>query len=270
MPVDTLPKFSKRVMTSIVFIAAALYAIFFAPNWIFVLTVEGFVLLGLNEFFDMAKKKGLEINSALGLIFGGLFPLTYFFPADVVIMLATMLCIFMFNFHRRLKEQALVNTSVTMFGVIYVSWFFSIITKIRQLPHGAAWIFYVILTTKAGDMAAYFFGQQFGKTKFIQHISPNKSIEGAVASLLTSIIVSLGSKLFLSHVPIGHLFVLGFVLGILALVGDLCESLIKRDCGIKDSGQIPGLGGVLDVIDSLIFTIPFCYYYISVFPGVAG
>src|SRR3989338_4522773 len=157
---DTLPKFSKRVITSIIFSTASLYAIFFAPNWIFVLTVEGFVLLALNEFFDMAKKKGLEINSALGLIFGGLFPLTYFFPADVVIMLAAMLCIFVFNFHRRLKEQALVNTAVTMFGVIYVSWFLSYAVKMRQLPDGSNWVFFVILVTKLGDTAAYLAGQQ--------------------------------------------------------------------------------------------------------------
>ena len=270
MSVEAYPKLSKRIVTSIVFLSASLYAIFLAPNFIFVLTVEAFVLLALNEFFDMAKKKGLEINSALGLVFGGLFPLTFFFPADVVIMFAAMLCIFIFNFHRRLKEQALVNTSVTMFGVIYVGWFFSLITKIRQLPNGAAWVFYVILVTKVGDMAAYFFGQKFGRTKLIQHISPNKSIEGTVASFLASVLASLGSKAYLPHVPLVHLLALGTVLGILALVGDLCESLIKRDCGVKDSGQIPGLGGVLDVIDSIIFTIPFCYYYITVFPGVAG
>lgn len=185
-------------------------------------------------------------------------------------MFAAMLCIFIFNFHRRLKEQALVNTSVTMFGVIYVGWFFSLVTKIRQLPNGAAWVLYVILVTKSGDAAAYLLGQKFGRTKFIEHISPNKSIEGAAASLTASVATSLLTKTFLPHVTFNHLLILGFVLGILALVGDLCESLIKRDCGVKDSGQIPGLGGVLDIIDSLIFTIPFCYYYVSVFPGVAG
>jgi len=201
MPVDTIPKFSKRLITSATLIATSLYAIFWAPNWFFVLTVEAFVLLALNEFFEMAaKKKGWTINRWLGLTFGGLFPLTYNFPGDVVIFLVAMLCIFLHNFHRRLKEQALVNTSVTMFGVIYVSWFFSFIAKIRQFPHGAWWVLFVIVVTKSGDMAAYFWGQRYGRTKFIQHISPNKSVEGAVASFITSVLAAVMSKFYLPHV----------------------------------------------------------------------
>lgn len=268
MPVDTARKFNKRLVSSFVFLGAALYAIFWSPNWFFVLTVEAFVLIALHEFFEIAKRKSWAINSTLGLTFGAMFPFTYFFPGDVVIMLAAMLSIFLYNFHRRLKEQALVNTAVTMFGIIYVSWFFSFVAKMRQLPDGASWIFFVLLVTKMGDVAAYFAGQRFGRTKLVEHISPNKSIEGALASFFTSVIFALISKVYLPFVATVHFLVLGVVLSILAQVGDLCESLIKRDCGVKDSGQIPGVGGVLDVIDSLIFTIPFTYYYLASFPGV--
>jgi len=141
MAVDTVPKFSKRLLSASVLISASLYAIFWSPNWLLVLTVEAFVLISLNEFFEMAaKKEGWTINRVLGLIFGGLFPLTYYFPGDVVIILTAMLCIFLYNFHRRLKEQALLNTSVTMFGVIYVGWFFSFIAKIPStMPSARRW-----------------------------------------------------------------------------------------------------------------------------------
>jgi len=271
MAVDTIPKFSKRLLTSAILVGTSLYAIFWAPNWIFVLTVELFVLLSLNEFFEMAaKKEEWTINRGLGLTFGGLFPLTYYFPGDVVIMLSAVLCIFLYNFHRRLKAQALVNTSVTMFGIVYVAWFFSFIAKIRQLPHGAWWVLFVILVTKSGDMAAYFVGQRYGRTKFIPHISPQKSVEGSVASFACSVGVASLSKVYLPYVPMVHLITLGIVLGVLAQVGDLCESLIKRDVGVKDSGNLPGIGGVLDVLDSLLFTIPFLYYYLVAFPGVGG
>jgi phosphatidate cytidylyltransferase len=122
----------------------------------------------------------------------------------------------------------------------------------------------VLLITKLGDIGAYLVGIRFGKTPLIPHISPNKSVEGAVGGLIFSILGALASKIFL-NLSYLHMMILGLFLGILAQLGDLSESLIKRDCQVKDSGNlVPGMGGLLDIIDSLLFTGPAFYFYMSI------
>lgn len=253
---------AKRLFVSAILSTISLYTIFAAPNWFFVLVVEIFVIMSMTEYFNLAEKSGLQINRYLGLTFAVLFPLSYSRPAESLIFMVAVLCIFIFNFHRRLKDQALLNTAVTLFGLLYVAWFFSFMTKIRWLENGSLWIFYTLLVVKVGDAGAYFVGKKFGKHKLIVHISPNKSIEGAVAGLITSIVCSVLSKSYLPGVDAISLFYLGIVIGILAQLGDLAESLIKRGVGVKDSGNWPGLGGILDVIDSLLFTTPAVYYFV--------
>ncbi len=259
---------SKRLFISIVLVSISWYTIFIAPPWIFFLVIEGFVIAGLNEFLTLAEKKGIVINRALGLFFGTLLPLSYYFPAEPLIFVIACLSLFIFNFHRRLREQALVSTSVTVFGIVYVAWFFSFLIKIRYLPYGAKWVFYVVSIAKLGDAAAYFLGKMFGRVKLIEHISPSKSVEGAIAGFSTTVLASLASKIYLTHVGMVHLLVMGIAVGLLSGLGDLAESLIKRDVGVKDSGHLPGLGGILDVLDSLLLAIPFVYYYITAFSGV--
>lgn len=259
----------KRLCSSAVLIAVTLSAVFLAPNWFFFLVIEAFILLALNEYLSLAEKKGVVINRVLGLFYGGLLPFSFFFPADSIILVMAVLSFFIFNFHRRLREQALISTSVTLFGIIYVAWFFSHFTKLKYLPNGSCWVFYTILLVKGGDAGAYFVGKAFGRNKLIEHVSPNKSIEGAIAGFITTVLLSLISKSYLPKVEWTHLMVMGTVLGVLAQFGDLAESLIKRDVGVKDSGHVPGLGGILDVLDSLLLCVPFVYYYVTAFPGVS-
>jgi phosphatidate cytidylyltransferase len=257
-----------RLVVSAVLVSATLYTIFLAPAWLFILVVEVFLLAGLNEFLTLAEKKGLVINRGLGLFFGSLFPLAYFLPSESLIFVIASLSIFIFNFHRRLREQALVNTAVTVFGLLYVAWFLSFLVKLRFLPNGAEWVLYTVLIVKLGDAAAYFYGRAFGRVKLIEHISPKKSVEGAIAGFAVTVAASLASKLYLPHVAWLHLIAMGIVVAFLAELGDLAESLIKRDVGVKDSGELPGLGGVLDILDSLLLSVPFIYYYVTTFPGI--
>lgn len=252
----------KRLLSSAVLVTLTIFTIFRSPQWFFFLIVEIFMLLGLNEFFKLAEKKNIVINRFLGLFFGALLPLAVQFSAEAVVLTTACLAIFIFNFNRKLRDQALLSTAVTVFGLIYVAWFFSHLLKIRELPHGPSWVFYTILLIKGGDAGAYFVGRRFGKIKLIEHISPNKSVEGAWGGLATTLVLSLLSKIYLPHVPMLHLVILGIGIGIVSQFGDLAESLIKRDVGVKDSGEVPGLGGILDVLDSLILTVPFVYYYL--------
>ncbi len=255
----------KRLAVSAVLVSLTIYTIFFAPHWFFFLIIETFGLLGLSEFFAMAEKKDVEINRVLGLFCGGLIPISVYFAWEPVIIVAACLCLFIFNFSRRKVENPLITTSVTVFGIIYVTWFFSHLLKLREMPHGAALVFYSILLVKGGDAGAYFVGRKFGRVKLIEHISPNKSVEGAWGCLATTVLLSLLSKIYLPHLPLFHLFILGLILGVVSQLGDLGESLLKRDAGVKDSGTIPGLGGILDVLDSLLLTVPVIYYYIAGF-----
>lgn len=260
----------KRLLSSGFLIAIVILTVFFAPDWFFFCAVEGFILLALNEFLILAEKKGIQINRWLGLILGGILPFSFYVASEGIILVAACVVIFLFNFYRRRREQAIVSTAVTVFGIIYISWFFSFLIKIKHLDHGSFWVFYTILLVKGGDAGAYFIGKNFGKTKLIEHISPNKSIEGAWGGFFVTVLLSLISKVYLWHAEFFHLLILGAVVGILSQLGDLSESLIKRDAGVKDSGDMPGLGGMLDVLDSLLFTVPFVYYYLTAFAGIMG
>ncbi len=257
----------KRLTVSAVFVSVACAAIFFLPDWCFFLVVEAFILVGLNEFFSLAEQKGLIIHRGVGLFFGGLLPFTSYFSLQPTIPLMACVALFIFLFNRRSPDRTITSVAVSVFGIVYVAWFFAYLLKIKTVHEGAWWVFYSILIVKGGDAAAYFVGKKFGKTKLLEHVSPKKSIEGAVGQMVATIALSLLSHLYL-HVSFFHLFILGTLVGLLALLGDLAESLIKRDAGAKDSGNIPGLGGMLDVMDSLLFTVPFVYFYLTVMLGL--
>jgi phosphatidate cytidylyltransferase len=257
----------KRILISAVLIPVSVASIFYLPHWFFFLLVEAFILMGLYEFFSLAEQKGLLVHRGFGLFFGALLPFSAYFSLQPTNLLMVIVALFIFLFNRKSPDKTITSVSVSVFGIIYVAWFFSYLIKIKLLPEGSAWVAYTILTVKGGDMAAYFVGKKFGKTKLLEHVSPKKSIEGAIGQMVATIALSVGSVFYL-HVSPVHLLILGTAVGALALLGDLAESLIKRDAGVKDSGNIPGLGGMLDVMDSLLFTVPVVYFYLTVVLGL--
>ncbi|HXV28345.1 MAG TPA: phosphatidate cytidylyltransferase [bacterium] len=263
-----MKQLTKRLLSSAVFITITVATIFLAPHWFFFLVAEVFSLLAFNEYLVLAEKKGIRVFRPAVLLVGALLPLSAYFPSNGVWLMAACLIVFVIHFHPKMREHAFLQAAVTIFGLLYIPWFFSHIIKIRDLTHGAWWVFYTILVVKGGDAGAYFVGKSYGKTKLIEHISPNKSVEGALGQFLTTVALSLGSKIYLYDVSFKHLFFLGLVIGILAQLGDLAESVLKRDAGVKDSGQVPGLGGILDVLDSLLLVIPFVFYYLTEIAGI--
>lgn len=259
---------SKRIISS-----CALLAVFFTSvfiDWLFGLLVTIFIIVGLYEFFTMLEKKGINIYKYFGIAMGAIIPLSIVLRFELTrswellfIVLALIFLIVM-QFRRRDNSGVIVAISTTIFGILYVSWFLSFFIKIRYLAGGMGFVFTVILITKLGDIGAYFIGTRFGKTPLIPHISPKKSQEGAIGGLVFSVLGALASRPFLNLTFLQLVF-LGIFLGILGQLGDLSESLIKRDCEIKDAGKIlPGMGGALDFIDSLLFTAPAFYFLISI------
>ncbi|MBU1727580.1 MAG: phosphatidate cytidylyltransferase [Candidatus Omnitrophica bacterium] len=228
-----------------------------------------FIVAGLYEFFTMLENKGLCIYKYFGITMGTILPLSILLRFELTkrwellfIMLALFSLILM-QFRRRNNSGVVVDISTTLFGILYVSWFFSFLIKITYLPDGVGYLISVVLITKLGDIGAFLIGSRFGKTPLIPRISPKKSVEGAIGGLFFSVLAALACKPFFNFNYL-HIAIIGVCLGILGQLGDLSESLIKRDCKVKDSGSIfPGLGGVLDSIDSVLFTAPAFYFYLS-------
>ncbi len=267
---------ANRLISSAVLIFIVITSTFFLPNWAFLALATFIIGLALYEFFSLVQKKGISIYKPFGIIVGICIPLSIYFrfePTEkweLAFMVGLCLLLFLLQFMRRSSADALSAISITFFGILYISWFFSFIIKLKliqdvSLPEGSRLVGFLLLVSKLGDIGAYLVGSRFGKHFLIPRISPRKSIEGAIGGFILSLTGAIFSKVFLPTMSYLHLAILGILLGILAQVGDLSESLIKRDCATKDSNTIfPGLGGILDLIDSLLFTTPVFYFYIRI------
>jgi len=240
------------------------------------MTVGVITIGGLYEFFYMIKKKDIPIYSYTGILIGLLIPLSIFFRFELtrnwelLFIVCAFLLILMLQFNRQDNRNAILGLSTTLFGVLYVAWFFSFLVKTRLLLpgiEGAKLAGFIIAVTKAGDMGALFIGTWIGKHPLLPRVSPNKSVEGALGGILVSALVAVLCRSWLPALPQFTPFfvaLMGAFFGGIGQLGDLSESLIKRDCHVKDSGNLlPGLGGILDVVDSLLFSAPAFYLYMS-------
>lgn len=285
--------FIKRIVVSLVAVAALTAVIYYSHcamcGFIFSLLLTGIVLAALDEFYQLVETKGVKPLKKIGMIgaavYIGSLALATSYPSWALLpwvsLTFTLLAGFIYFFYH--ENQALLRLSVTFFGLLYLalplgtfllinSFFLNGDHLLQGQNDGRWWVGYILAMTKISDIGAFFFGKAFGSYRLAESISPKKTIEGAIAGLLTAIIVSMTFPIFaawvsgISPITISWVdsLVLGFLVGILAPLGDLSESLLKRDAGVKHSSALPGLGGVLDVVDSLIFTTPLVYFYLLV------
>ena len=262
-----------RLISSVLIILFVIFTILVWPNWFFCVVLTAMIAMALNEFYTLVEKKGIPIFKISGISIGIMVPISIFFTFEptkgweLLFIIAVLLTIFILQFTRSESNQAIVGVSTTIFGILYISWTFSYLMKLKLIEHdglpaGSLLVAFLLLVTKVGDIGAYFIGTNFGKHSLIPRISPRKSVEGAAGGFICSVAAALASKSFLPSVPVHHLLILGCILGVLAQIGDLSESLIKRDSQVKDSAAlIPGMGGMLDLIDSILFTAPTLYFY---------
>ena len=259
----------KRILTSAPIVTLVVLSVFFFPNWAFSAIASIVIGVALTEFFNLVEKKHIFVYKYFGVIIGMCVPLIIYFQMggegyfalEPFFIVIACLFIFVLQFIRRDSSQALASIAITLFGLLYIAWFFSFLIKIKFLHNGTLLVAFLILVTKMGDVGAYFIGSAIGKHNLIPRISPHKTIEGTIGGLVFSVMSAVASKSYLPNFSYAHLIALGVLLGILAQVGDLAESLLKRDCAVKDAGRIlPGLGGMLDIIDSLLFTTPIFYF----------
>lgn len=265
-------RFSERLLTSSVLIAVTALILFSTNAYVFGLEVTVFAALALFEFFTLLKREKIPVMRLFGVSMGAIIPLVvtmelgYTHSGEVLFLVLGCLFLFVLKFFHD-SNQSLIGISLTLFGILYISWFLSFLIKIRFLEGGALWVLYLLAVTKAGDIGAYIVGSLFGHHTLIPHISPKKSVEGSLGGLCASLGASVALKDILPlHFIFSHILILGFLIGVVGQIGDLSESLMKRFCRSKDSGHLlPGFGGVLDAVDSILFTAPIFYFHLKIY-----
>jgi phosphatidate cytidylyltransferase len=240
----------------------------------FLLAVNFVIGFGLLEFYRMMEAKGTRPYKTVGVAAGLVVSWYVYFQGGFYSSLFITLVLFVITvleLFRRDGEMAVYHMSTTVFGVFYVGWLGSHIILLRQLGEGLPERdmggFFVILAFALAwgtDTGAYFIGNAFGRRKLLPRVSPSKSVEGALGGVLFSLAAAFIAKAsFAKLLSLPDVVVLGLVSPVMATLGDLVESLMKRDVRIKDTSRaLPGHGGMLDRFDSVLFVAPFVYYYL--------
>lgn len=233
------------------------------PFLLFVLLI---VIAGLYEFHKLVVNFGCK-NPAVLLFLGGLiFPTAFYFSPQLLgaLVFAYILCCYLYFLYNHVTFTP-VDLALTILAVIYVAWGFSHLLLLRQLEQGFWLVLYVFIISWATDTGAYFAGMYLGKHKLAPGISPNKTWEGFVGGLLTSMAIALIFTSLLSLEINRILVLIAPLVSVGGQLGDLFESSIKRFAHTKDSGNlIPGHGGVLDRFDSMLWAAPLTYYLILI------
>ena len=244
----------------------------------YLILVDLIIMFGLFEFYKMMEAKGLRPYRWIGMMSGGALPWYLFFRQGMyanVLLTLTFIAVMIAELLRKDKGHALYHISVTIFGVLYVSWLGSHLMLLRELPiivgldysFGYTFVIIVFALTWCYDTGAYTFGRLFGRHKLYPSISPGKTVEGAIGGTFLSIVGILVVRILMdTRLGVIEAVLLAIAASIIGQLGDLVESMIKRDAKLKDSASsIPGHGGILDRFDSLLFTAPLIYYALRYF-----
>lgn len=231
-------------------------------------------LISLGEYYRLAGKiKGSKISPGMGYLFSIAFIIAAVMenPQPIVLAMILSLCLFCVIAVEVFKRQmtggssnAILNSGAVISGVIYITVPWTCLIVLRNYAFGRQVLDTLFFCTWACDVGAYIGGKMFGTTKLCEHVSPGKTVQGFVAGIIGSLLANAGAIYFFS-LPAYPLILIGFICGIFGQLGDLAESLIKREAGEKDSGHvIPGHGGMLDRFDSILFNGLITYFVLRV------
>lgn len=287
MKINRLTDLNNRLTVSLgaVCIIAILIAFASSPfvSVLIALALSGLTATAVWEYAKLAHAKDLKPATMLMVVVAVCFVLSFFislvypslkgFPQIIFVLGA----IAFFIYHFKDPAQALVHIAVELFSIVYLAIPLSLMLAIlypswakETIQEGRWWFVYLIAVTKMTDVGAYFVGRLMGKRKLAPVLSPKKTIEGAIAGFMMALLMSLFIR-WVGHFSQGAFTLslfdalwLGSLIGIMGQIGDLAESLLKRDAVVKDSNTLPGLGGVLDMVDSLLFTAPTVYFFMKI------
>ena len=256
----------KKVWTAIIIIPPVVLLIALGPPVVFTLMVVIATFFGLREFYNLALPHSKKIERLIGISLGIILSLIITYgDAKVVspfVVLLLLILSLLFMATSKNLSSTISNIGITFFGIFYIGFLLSHVSLIRNMEDGKLWALFLMVTVWAGDIFALFSGSLFGKHKLYPKISPNKTYEGLAGAIVGSIIVALAfTLLFTPRFAKGPCILLAFGMGILGQIGDFTESMLKRSAQVKDSGSlIPGHGGMLDRLDSFLFSAPFLHY----------
>jgi phosphatidate cytidylyltransferase len=290
-PASKAKVFARRLTSTLILWSVVLGAMFSGnknvSDYVFVAIIVLLACVGLIEFYGLVEKREMVCFKSWGIAAGILLMISTFLhvtgrlgihgsPARVndfetIILIVFVLGLCVRQFVSRVNTAGILAISTTLFGLMYVPWLLNFIQKINFFPgindNGKYYVLYFILVTKFSDSGAYAVGSLIGRHKMIPRISPAKTWEGFGGA----IVVATGASLMFAHffadkmpgmTPLNAI-ILGVILSSTAVIGDLIESLFKREAGVKDSGNFfPGIGGILDLLDSLLFNAPIMYLYL--------
>ncbi len=258
----------KRWLTGIITLPVIIYFVGFSPRWLFHAFLCAAAIVGLFEFLRMTVPgipgalRTLSLAPVILLFLwasrGSYFLLLSIFSICIAIPLVYHLFV-----PGKDRADAIEQTARVVFGFSYVCLPLAMLVFIDRYPAGNVWIFFLLAVVFASDTGAFYFGRFFGKRRLHPSVSPGKTWEGAVGGMLCSLIPV---YLFQAFFPVEKVsvFFLALILAAVGQIGDLAESLLKRSCGVKDSGGLlPGHGGVLDRIDGVLFSVPVLYIYLA-------
>ena len=257
----------QRWLTGIVLAVVLLLVIGWGSLEVLAAVITVVIVVGVWEYNSIVFGAGFLKEKIESLVFAILIPLAVFLGNDqlLIALLAFAMMIVFIVFLWRVNESNFDLSAVAkvIFGIIYIPLLASHFILLRKLDSGIYWILLVLVIAIVGDTVALYVGKSLGKRKLIPLVSPGKTVEGTIGLIAGA---TLGACLFghflFPEIGIVHFLLLGFFASIIGQLGDLCESVIKRNYGRKDSSSLlPGHGGLMDRMDSLIFVAPFVYYY---------
>ncbi len=258
----------QRIITALIALPLLILCILYSSQGLFAGLMFLVSALALHEFYRMALPENRRMEGSLSVAAGVLCSVGLVYASSTSFMLLSIVlpCLFLaLVYLLRFQDMQTVSRdfAVSLLGLLYIPLLLSHAVLLRALPAGRDWIFLVLLVVMASDSLAYFVGRKWGKHRLYEAVSPKKSIEGSLAGLLGGVLGAMSCKLwFFAELSTMDVLLLGLGVGAFSQLGDLIESLFKRSFGVKDSGTIiPGHGGLLDRLDSLLFAFPVTYYY---------
>lgn len=257
----------KRIISGIILAAVLITAIYYGTPLIYALLAAALVLVGCNEFFGMLDKAGIKGFASSAYVWSLLLILCFYLD-DYYLLWAVACFTGLFAawfFSGRDIKDALVQIACTLLGVVYVGGGLGFMLLVVCQEGGRFMLLFIFSVIWFGDIAAYYVGKNLGTHLLAPKVSPGKTIEGAVGGIAGSLAGGLAAwAWFYNEISLTHSLIVIVICGIIGQFGDLAESILKRSAGVKDSGTlIPGHGGLLDRIDSLMFAAPAFYLYLK-------
>ncbi len=253
-----------RILTAVIGLPLLIAIIWFGEPW-FTILIAIMAVVGSWELYRIASQAKIQPITYFGMAWVLLLvisPHCPYSPTTPFLITSAIVIPLIWLLFRSPRDQAFANWAWTMVGILYIGWMLSYWVELRSLEAGKELVFLAMFTTFANDTSAYFVGRAWGKHALAPSISAGKTWEGAIGGLLASVAASLIlSIIFPLPFNYWQIALLGCIISLFAQLGDLVESLLKRNTGVKDAGKLlPGHGGILDRVDSLIFTGVIVYY----------